>query len=123
LAGGSGGPVIQIFGRNDSQTTRRCLRFFKERRLEVSLVDIKRRPPAPGELRRFAQKYGARALLDLDSKAYKKANMGYLSMADDEVFQRVLAEPKLLNLPLVRYGNEVTIGIDEETWRSWHPGA
>ena len=115
--------VVQVFGRNDSQTTRRCLRFFKERRMEVSLVDCKKRPPATGELRRFAQKYGARALLDEDSKAYKQANMGYLRMGDDEVFERVAADPRLLRLPLVRYGNEVTIGVDEETWRGWHQGA
>ena len=90
--------------------------------MEVSLVDIKKRSPAPGELRRFAQKHGARALLDEDSKAYKQANMGYLSMGDDEVFQRVAADSRLLRLPLVRYGNEVTIGLDEDTWRGWQQG-
>ena len=91
--------------------------------MEISLVDIRKRPPAPGELRRFAQKLGARALLDKDSKAYKKANMGYLSMGDDEVFQRVSDDPRLLLLPLVRNGNEVTVGIDEETWRDWQQRA
>jgi arsenate reductase-like glutaredoxin family protein len=90
--------------------------------MEVSLVDIKKRPPASGELRRFAQKHGARALLDEDSKAYKKANMGYLSMGENEVFERVAANPALLRLPLVRCGNEVTIGLDEDTWRGWHQG-
>lgn len=87
--------------------------------MEVSLVNVKKRPPAPGELRRFAQKHGARALLDTDSKAYKSADMGYLSMADDEVFERVASDPRLLRLPLVRFGNDVTIGIDEDTWRAW----
>lgn len=87
--------------------------------MEVSLVDIKKRPPAPGELRRFVQKYGARALLDVESKAYRNANMGYLSMGDDEILERVIADPRLLRLPLVRCRNEVTVGIDEDTWRTW----
>ncbi len=86
----------------------------------VSLVDVAKRPPAPGELRRFAQRHGARALLDVDSTAYRSANLGYLSMGDDEVFERVAADPRLLRLPLVRFGNDVTIGIDEDTWRGWH---
>ena len=51
---GSGEPVIQVFGRNDSKETRRAQRFFKERRMPISFVDLKKRPPAPGELRRFA---------------------------------------------------------------------
>jgi arsenate reductase-like glutaredoxin family protein len=88
--------------------------------MPISFVDLKKRPPAPAELRRFAQKHGARALLDEDSTAYKKADLGYLSMGDGEVFERVVAEPKLLRLPLVRCGNETTIGVDEETWTVWH---
>ncbi len=87
--------------------------------MPVAFVDLKKRPPAPGELKRFAQKLGARALLDEDSKAYRKANLGYLSMGDGEVFERVIADPGLLRLPLVRYGNELTIGLDEETWKVW----
>jgi arsenate reductase-like glutaredoxin family protein len=87
--------------------------------MPVAFVDLKKRPPAPGELKRFAQKLGARALLDEESKAYQQANLGYLSMGDAEVFERVVADPRLLRLPLVRLGTEVTIGVDEETWRTW----
>ncbi len=87
--------------------------------MPISFVDLKKRPPAPGELKRFAQKHGARALLDEDSKAYRKAGLGYLTMGEAEVLQRVVADPGLLRLPLVRCGHELTIGIDEETWRSW----
>ena len=88
--------------------------------MPIAFVDLKKRPPAPGELKRFAQKFGARALLDEDSKAYRKANLGYLTLGDNEVLERVIADPRLLRLPLVRYGNELTIGIDEETWKVWH---
>jgi arsenate reductase len=86
-------------------------------------VDLKKRAPAPGELRRFAAKHGARALLDEESKAYKKANLGYLTMGDAEIFERVAADPGLLRLPLVRYGSEVTIGVDEEAWKAWQRAA
>lgn len=118
----AGAGVIQVFGRSDSQATRRAQRFFKERRMAISFVDIKKRPPAPGELRRFAQQHGARALLDPESKAYREAGLGYLAMDDSEVLERVLADPRLLRLPLVRNGDEVTIGLDEAAWTRWHKG-
>jgi hypothetical protein len=36
---------------------------------------------------------------------------------------RVLADATLLRLPLVRHGNEVTVGRDEATWTAWlRPG-
>jgi arsenate reductase len=113
------GPLVQVFGRNDSQATRRALRFFKERRMTVSFVDVARRPPAPGELRRFSQRHGARALLDEEGRAYRDAGLAYLRLTDDEVLERLLGDPRLLRLPLVRLGQEVTIGVDEETWRRW----
>lgn len=87
--------------------------------MPIAFVDLKKRPPAPGELKRFAQQLGARALLDEESRAYRQANLGYLSMADAEALDRVIADPRLLRLPLVRFGNELTIGVDEETWRVW----
>jgi arsenate reductase-like glutaredoxin family protein len=110
---------IQVFGRPDSTATRHCLRFFKERRVAVSFVDIARRPPAPAELRRFSQRLGARALLDGESRAFRDAGLGYLRMSDEEIVERVLADPRLLRLPLVRHGAEVTVGRDEATWRRW----
>ena len=91
--------------------------------MPIAFVDLKKRPPAPAELKRFAQKFGARALIDEDSKAYRKANLGYLTMGDAEVIERAIADPGLLRLPLVRYGSEFTVGVDEETWKAWHtPG-
>lgn len=119
MAAPGGGPVIQVFGRADSQATRRAQRFFKERRMPISFVDLKKRPPAPGELKRFAQKFGSRALLDERAKAYQRGGLGYLTMGEAEVIERVAADPGLLRLPLVRYGTELTIGVDEETWKTW----
>ena len=59
----SNAPIVQLFGYEDSQPTRAALRFFKERRVVVHFVDLKQRPIAAGELRRFTQKLGAANLL------------------------------------------------------------
>jgi arsenate reductase-like glutaredoxin family protein len=36
-----------------------------------------------------------------------------------EIVERLLATPALLRLPLVRFGNEVSVGRDEAAWKSW----
>jgi len=87
--------------------------------MAVSFVDIAKRAPAPAELRGFSQRFGARALLDEEGRAYREAGLGYLRMNDAEIEQRLLAQPSLLRLPLVRNGSELSIGIEEATWRSW----
>ena len=102
-----------------TQATRAAQRFFKERRVEISFVDLRKRPIAPAELRRFVDRLGARALIDETSKAYRDGGLGYLRMDDDEVVARLLTDPSLVRLPLVRNGTEVTVGRAEVTWKSW----
>ena len=40
-------------------------------------------------------------------------------MDDAEIVERLLADPRLLRLPLVRLGNDVTAGPAEATWKAW----
>jgi arsenate reductase (glutaredoxin) len=112
-------PRVQIFGLEKDQATRAAVRFFKERRTEVHLVDIRRKPISPGELRRFVQRLGAGALLDTAGRAYRDAGLGYLTMDEAGIVERLLADSRLLRLPLVRFGEAVTAGPADATWRSW----
>ena len=80
-------------------------------------MDLARKPIARGELRRFVERLGARALVDEGSKAYRDGGLSYLRMDDDEIVERLLATPALLRLPLVRFGNDVAVGRDEATWK------
>lgn len=110
---------VQIFGRPDSHATRAALRFFAERRVRVHFVDLRRRSIAPGELRRFVDRLGARALLDDGSRTYRASGLGYLRLDDEAIVERLLADPRLLRLPLVRFGRVVAVGQDEASWRRW----
>jgi arsenate reductase len=112
-------PQIQVFGRDDSPATRAALRFFRERRIVVHYADLKKRPIAPGELRRFVERLGARVLLDETAKAYRDAGLGHLSMHDGEIAERLARDSRLIRLPLVRHGNDVTAGPAETTWIGW----
>ena len=73
-------PNIQVFGMDDSSATRNTLRFFRERRIVVHYVDLRKKPIARGELQRFVERLGAAALLDDTSKPYREQGLGYLSM-------------------------------------------
>jgi arsenate reductase-like glutaredoxin family protein len=115
--------TIQVFGLEKDRATRAAQRFFKERRVPISFVDLRQRSIAPGELRRFVERVGARALLDETSRAYRDGGLGYLRMDDGEIVERLLADPSLLRLPLVRDGNEVTAGPAEATWKGWLIGS
>lgn len=112
-------PNIQVFGMEDNQATRGALRFFRERRIVVHFVDLRKKPIAAGELRRFTDRLGAAALLDTESRPYREGGLAYLTTDAAGITARLLADVRLLRLPLVRYGDDVTAGKDEATWRAW----
>src|SRR6476646_6599244 len=112
------GPLVQVFGTPDSQPTRAALRFFKERRMEVHFVDLHRKPMAAGELRRFVDRLGARALADTEGKTWRDAGLGYLSMSDADLAARLLNDQRLLTIPLVRVDNGFAAGRDEAAWKT-----
>jgi arsenate reductase (glutaredoxin) len=112
-------PNIQVFGLEDDNATRAALRFFRERRIVVHFVDLRKKPIAPGELRRFTDRYGAAALLDTDSRPYKEQGLAYLATDTSGITARLLADVRLIRLPLVRHGDSVTVGKDEAAWKAW----
>jgi arsenate reductase-like glutaredoxin family protein len=111
--------TVQVFGYRDSRSTQQAIRFFRERRVSVTFVDLAQRSLARGELQRFSQKFGAIRLLDEESRAYRDSGFGYMRLDDADVFERALVNPRLIKLPLVRSGHSLTIGHDETTWQEW----
>jgi arsenate reductase (glutaredoxin) len=111
--------AVQVFGLQNDQATRAALRFFKERGVPISFVDLRRRPIAPGELRRFVERLGALACADTEGRPWRDAGLGYLRMTDEELAAKLISDVRLLRLPLVRHGSAVTAGRAEATWAGW----
>jgi arsenate reductase-like glutaredoxin family protein len=110
---------VQVFGTRKSAETRKALRFFAERRVKTHFVDLDERPASPGELRRFAQKFGVGALVDRTSRRFAELGLGAARLSDDRWLERLAEEPHLLQLPLVRQQQRLTIGSAEAEWRTW----
>jgi len=112
-------PNIQVFGLDDSNATRAALRFFRERRIVVHYVDLRKKPIAAGELRRFTDRLGVGGIVDTESRPYREQGLAYLASDAAGLTARLLADVRLLRLPLVRYGDDVTAGRDEVAWKAW----
>jgi len=110
---------VQIFGVKKSPDTRKALRFFAERRVKTHFVDLAERAASLGELRRFAQKFGVSALIDVTSKRYLDRGLRNARMSDDRWLELLAEEPSILKLPLVRQQNRLSVGLAETEWVSW----
>lgn len=114
---------VQVFGFKDCQDTRKALRFFSERRIAVHFVDLKEKPASKGELRRFADRYGAAALIDRDAPRFKALGLHVSGDSPQRQLERALTEPRLLRTPLVRIDQRVSIGYAPDDWGAWTAAA
>jgi arsenate reductase-like glutaredoxin family protein len=110
---------VQIFGTRKCKDTQKAQRFFKERRVKIHFVDLNERAASPGELRRFAQKFGAEALLDREGKHFRERGLHVAHLPESRILPLLADDPLLLRTPLVRFGNQLTLGHAEAEWKEW----
>jgi arsenate reductase-like glutaredoxin family protein len=110
---------VQIFGVRKSAETRKALRFFAERRIKTHFVDLQERPASPGELRRFAQRFGVAALVDRGARRFADLGLGASRLSDERWLELLASEPLLLRMPLVRQQQRLSVGDGEPEWREW----
>ena len=109
---------IQIYALKRNFDTQKAERFFKERRIPYQLLDLKKHKLGQRELSLFARRLGAENLVD---RKNPDAMSHPLAHTDDAAYiLEALAEnPRFLRTPIVRNGEQVTLGADEKTWEEW----
>lgn len=107
---------IQIFGKSKSFETKKAERYFKERRVKYQYIDLGKYGISKGELASVLRSVPLSELID--EKHPDAALLRYLAYEQDKV-EKVLAQPTLLQAPIVRNGKQATVGYQPEIWKSW----
>lgn len=108
---------VQIFGSLKSFDSKKAERWFRERRIRYQFVDLARKGLSPGEYRAVRRKIPFEDLVDTECRAYRDLCMAFLSPAAAE--EKLLENPVLFRVPIVRSGGEVTVGYRPEVWETW----
>lgn len=110
---------VQVFGTHGHADVRKALRFFAERRVKTHFVDFKIRGPSLGELKRFADRFGAESLVDRASRRFGELGLGPARYGPDKWLSLLIDQPMLLRLPLTRWGSKLAVGHAESDWKQW----
>ncbi|HQO38896.1 MAG TPA: ArsC/Spx/MgsR family protein [Spirochaetota bacterium] len=108
--------MIQIFGTKKCKDTAKAVRYFKERSIQVHLVDLAEKAMSRGELKNIARNIPIEELIDKNSKAYEKRNLRYIK---HDIEEELLADAALFKTPVVRYGTKSSVGYTPELWKEW----
>jgi arsenate reductase-like glutaredoxin family protein len=109
---------IQIFGTRKCNETRKAQRFFSERGVTFHFKDIsnKEQKITKGELENISRVIPLEDLIDKESKQFQKRNMQYMVF---DYKEELLEDQLLFKTPIVRNGNKVTVGVNQEVWSDW----
>lgn len=108
---------IQIFGARKSFDTKKAERWFKERRIRYQYIDLDSKGLSPGEYRSIRAAVGYDALVDRDSPDYRELGIDYLLPQAAE--EKLLENPWLFRVPIVRNGRQATVGYCPDVWKTW----
>lgn len=119
--------MIQIFGTTKNFDVKTAQRYFSERGIAYSFINLKEKTLSSKEFESvvvaLAKQFGSRALaLDelIDKKSKEYASIAYLddSQIEEKLFEN---QEKLIKQPICRNGaNLATVGIAKDVWQNWH---
>ncbi|MBN2619143.1 MAG: glutaredoxin [Spirochaetales bacterium] len=101
---------IQVIGTKKCKDTQKAERFLKDRSIPFHFADLKERGISVGELTKIASGRDPEDLVNTKSEVYKKKNFIYM---DYNPLEEILENPELLITPIIRSGNKVIIGYDQ----------
>jgi len=108
---------IQIFGKAKCFDTKKAERFFKERGVKFQFIDLNVKGMSKGELESVKKAVGSLEAL-IDEKAKDAALVKYLAYEQDK-FDKLVENPKILKTPIVRNGKQATVGYCPDVWKNW----
>ena len=108
--------MIQIFGMKNCNDTKKAIRFFKDRKINVQFINLKEKEISKGELRSITKTFDIEELLDRDGKEFKKRNLEYYIF---DTLELLMESPVLFKTPILREKDRVTIGYQPEVWKEW----
>lgn len=110
---------IQIYVGKKNFDAQKAERFFKERRIPATIVDLKKHAPGKRELELFARAAGSmKALVDETAKGERALYVQHLNI-EDMIAEELMEHPELIKGPIVRNGQKAMIGFDEKTALGW----
>ena len=110
---------IQIFGTNKCFDTKKAMRYFKERGIKYQFIDLKEKGLSKGEYQKVKQAVGG---LDnmLNENAKDQDALALIKyIAEEDWDEKVLENQQVLKTPIVRNGQQATVGYVPDVWKCW----
>lgn len=108
--------MIQIFGVKNCNDTKKAIRFFKDRNINIQFINLQEKEISKKELKSITKNFEIEDLLDREGKEFKKQNLNYYVF---DTLELLTENPILFKTPILREKDKATIGYKPEIWKEW----
>jgi arsenate reductase len=108
--------MVSIYHNPRCSKSRQTLALLEERGIEPEIVLYLETPPDAKALKEVFQKLNisARQLLRKGEDAYKESNLADNSLSEEQLIDAMVANPKLIERPIVINGEKAALGRPPE---------
>ncbi len=110
---------LKLYSYSSCSSCRRAIKWLKYNDIGFELIDILDTPPSKQMLCSASDLYGDRKyLLNTSGIAYRSIGSEVIKkMSDNELFQKLFEEPKLIKRPFLFKSNKCfLVGFKEDRW-------
>ena len=110
---------LKLFSYSSCSTCRRAIKWLKYNDIPFELIDLLKSPPSKEMLISASELLGDRKyLLNTSGVIYRSIGSEIVKkMSDDELFEKLFTEPRLIKRPFLYNPNEsFLVGFKEEKW-------
>jgi len=113
---GSEAMSVTIFHNPRCSKSRQTLALLQDKGIEPEIVEYLKTPPSAEELKKILGQLGMapRDLMRKGEAAYKERGLKDASKSDDELIAAMVAEPILIERPIVLSGGKARLGRPPE---------
>lgn len=104
---------IQMYVYKRNFEVQKAERFLKERKVAFQTLDLKKHKLGRREVELFAKGKGVKSIIDLEDEKVKSHPIAY-TFDTEQIIDYLLENPQFLKTPLIRLGQKVIIGFDED---------
>ena len=111
--------VLKFFNYSSCTTCKKAIKWLRSQNISFELVEIVSEPPSISTLISAGKAFGDRKyLLNTSGSSYRSLGAKVVKdMSDEEFFEALFYDPKLIKRPFLSYSNDsYLIGFKEEEW-------
>lgn len=108
---------VTIYHNHRCSKSRQALELLRGRGVEPEIIEYLKTPPSAAELKRILTLLGKRPreIMRKGEAVYKEKGLGDESLGDDTLIAAMVADPILIERPIVVSGNKARLGRPPET--------